>query len=80
LIRTDSVLALKEFKQMRSFQASLVFASDTVYEAFKVESNDNDPAETTQFITRFLDSPAGAPFNNNPDGGPGVQQQPQLIY
>ncbi|KAJ5096034.1 hypothetical protein NUU61_005390 [Penicillium alfredii] len=45
---------------------------DPIVEAFKVEGNDNDPAETTKFITQFLDSPAGAPFNNNPDGGPGV--------
>jgi aspartyl-tRNA synthetase len=45
---------------------------DPVVEAFKLESQDNDPAETLKFITQFLDSPAGAPFNNNPDGGPGV--------
>ncbi|CAG8027403.1 unnamed protein product [Penicillium olsonii] len=43
-----------------------------IVEAFKIEGNDNDPAETHKFITDFLDSPAGAPFNNNPDGGPGV--------
>ncbi|KAJ5675568.1 hypothetical protein N7462_008465 [Penicillium macrosclerotiorum] len=46
--------------------------SEPIVEAFKLESNDNDPAETLKFITQFLDSPAGAPFNNNPDGGPGV--------
>ncbi|KAJ5895178.1 hypothetical protein N7495_006869 [Penicillium taxi] len=46
--------------------------TDPIVEAFKVESNDNDPAETLKFITQFLDSPAGTPFNNNPDGGPGV--------
>jgi aspartyl-tRNA synthetase len=45
---------------------------DPIVEAFKLESQDNDPAETLKFITQFLDSPAGAPFNNNPDGGPGV--------
>lgn len=43
-----------------------------IVEAFKIEGNDNDPAETYKFISEFLDSPAGAPFNNNPDGGPGV--------
>ncbi|KAG0153149.1 hypothetical protein PDIDSM_4999 [Penicillium digitatum] len=43
-----------------------------IVEAFKLEGNNNDPAETHKFITEFLDSPAGAPFNNNPDGGPGV--------
>ncbi|KAJ5964353.1 uncharacterized protein N7479_004229 [Penicillium vulpinum] len=46
--------------------------TNPIVEAFKVEGNDNDPAETHKFITQFLDSPAGAPFNNNPDGGPGV--------
>ncbi|KAJ5373965.1 Nucleic acid-binding OB-fold [Penicillium concentricum] len=46
--------------------------SDPIVEAFKLEGNNNDPAETHKFITQFLDSAAGAPFNNNPDGGPGV--------
>ncbi|KAJ5579883.1 uncharacterized protein N7459_005868 [Penicillium hispanicum] len=46
--------------------------TNPIVEAFKLESEDNDPAETLKFITRFLDSPAGMPFNNNPDGGPGV--------
>ncbi|KAL1965878.1 hypothetical protein VTN77DRAFT_5011 [Rasamsonia byssochlamydoides] len=45
---------------------------DPIVEAFKFEGNDNDPAATLKFITDFLDSPAGADFNNNPDGGPGV--------
>jgi Aspartyl-tRNA synthetase len=46
--------------------------TNPIVEAFKLEGNNNDPAETHKFITEFLDSPAGAPFNNNPDGGPGV--------
>lgn len=41
-------------------------------EVFKLENNDNDPAAMTKFITDFLDSPAGAPFNNNPEGAPGI--------
>lgn len=45
---------------------------DPIVEAFKFEGNDNDPAATLKFITDFLDSPAGADFNNNPDGIPGV--------
>jgi aspartyl-tRNA synthetase len=32
----------------------------------------NDPANTTSFISRFLESPDGAPFQSNPDGGPGI--------
>lgn len=46
--------------------------NDPIVEAFRVEANDNDPQETHKFISDFLDSPAGAPFNNNPDGAPGV--------
>ena len=46
--------------------------TNPIVEAFRLQSEDNDPAETLKFITRFLDSPAGASFNNNPDGGPGV--------
>ncbi|CAI7663388.1 unnamed protein product [Penicillium glandicola] len=46
--------------------------TNPIVEAFKLEGNNNDPAETHKFITDFLESPAGAPFNNNPDGGPGV--------
>jgi aspartyl-tRNA synthetase len=46
--------------------------TDPIVEAFKFECTDNDPAATMKFIAEFLDSPAGADFNNNPDGGPGV--------
>ncbi|RAL15964.1 aspartate--tRNA ligase MSD1 [Aspergillus homomorphus CBS 101889] len=46
--------------------------TDPVVEVFRLEGNDNDPAATQEFITRFLDSPEGAPFNENPDGGPGI--------
>lgn len=41
-------------------------------EVFKIENEENDPAAMTRFITEFLDSPAGAPFNNNPAGAPGI--------
>ncbi|OJJ89265.1 aspartate--tRNA ligase MSD1 [Aspergillus glaucus CBS 516.65] len=41
-------------------------------EVFKIENNDNDPAAMTKFLTEFLDSPAGVPFNSNPDGAPGI--------
>lgn len=46
--------------------------ADPIVEAFKLNGNDNDPTDTTKFITQFLDSPAGAPFNSNPHGSPGV--------
>ncbi|PYH93549.1 putative aspartyl-tRNA synthetase [Aspergillus ellipticus CBS 707.79] len=46
--------------------------TDPIVEAFKVKGNDNDTEATSEFITRFLDSPEGAPFNENPDGGPGI--------
>ncbi|KUL87103.1 hypothetical protein ZTR_05568 [Talaromyces verruculosus] len=46
--------------------------TDPIVEAFKLESEDNDPAKTLELVTRFLDSPAGAEFNKNPDGGPGI--------
>ena len=45
---------------------------DPIVEAFKLENNDNEPLPMSEFITRFLDSPAGTPFNNNPEGAPGV--------
>ena len=43
-----------------------------IVEVFKVENNDNDPAAMSEFISQFLDSPVGVPFNNNPEGGPGI--------
>lgn len=46
--------------------------TNPIVEVFKLEGNDNDPAATFEFVTRFLDSSEGAVFNNNPDGGPGV--------
>lgn len=46
--------------------------ANPIVEVFKIEGNENDPAATSEFITTFLDSPAGAPFNDNPEGGPGI--------
>ncbi|KAJ6044850.1 uncharacterized protein N7446_003044 [Penicillium canescens] len=65
IIRLDQLLPVDLIGKISDLE-------DPIVEAFKVEGNENDPAETHKFITQFLDSPAGAPFNNNPDGGPGV--------
>ncbi|CAI7626470.1 unnamed protein product [Penicillium pancosmium] len=46
--------------------------TEPIVEAFKLEANENDPQDTHKFISQFLESPAGAPFNSNPDGAPGV--------
>lgn len=46
--------------------------TEPIVEAFKLEANDNDPQDTHKFISQFLESPAGAPFNSNSDGAPGV--------
>ena len=46
--------------------------ADPIIEAFKLEVNSDDPAETSKLVTALLDSPSGADFINNPDGGPGV--------
>lgn len=46
--------------------------SDPYVEVFKIENNENDPADMQRFIREFLDSPAGAPFNSNPEGAPGI--------
>lgn len=46
--------------------------TNPIVEVFKIEGNENDPAATSEYITKFLDSPAGAPFNDNPEGGPGI--------
>ena len=43
-----------------------------IVEALKLEGNDEDAEETRKFVTSFMDSPAAAEFNANPDGGPGV--------
>ncbi|KAE8382948.1 putative aspartyl-tRNA synthetase [Aspergillus bertholletiae] len=43
-----------------------------IVEVFKLGNSDNDPAAMSEFISQFLDSPTGAPFNNNPEGGPGI--------
>ncbi|KAJ6167964.1 hypothetical protein N7497_000807 [Penicillium chrysogenum] len=65
IIRLDHVLPVDLVSKISGL-------TNPIVEAFKLEGNDNDPAETHKFITQFLDSPAGAPFNDNPDGGPGV--------
>ncbi|CAG8909404.1 unnamed protein product [Penicillium egyptiacum] len=65
IIRLDHVLPVDLVSKISDL-------SNPIVEAFKLEGNDNDPAQTNKFIAQFLDSAAGAPFNNNPDGGPGV--------
>lgn len=65
LIRLDHLLPVDLVMKISPLSNPLV-------EAFKLENVNNDPAETLKFITEFLDSPAGAPFNKNPHGGPGV--------
>ncbi|KAJ5757947.1 uncharacterized protein N7511_006641 [Penicillium nucicola] len=65
IIRIDQLLPVDLIGKISDLE-------DPIVEAFKVEGNENDPAETHKFISQFLDSPAGAPFNTNPDGGPGV--------
>ncbi|KAK2766655.1 aspartyl-tRNA synthetase 2, mitochondrial [Arachnomyces sp. PD_36] len=48
--------------------------TDPIVEAIKLAGDPDtmDPTETRQFVTKFLDSPAGSEFLENPDGGPGV--------
>lgn len=45
--------------------------TDPIVELVKLEGN-GDPAETREFLTAFMDSPAAADFFNNPEGGPGA--------
>ncbi|KAI5306337.1 hypothetical protein KEM56_001328 [Ascosphaera pollenicola] len=42
-----------------------------IVDCFKIEGRE-DPEEMNNFLTNFMDSPAGAPFLNNPDGQPGT--------
>lgn len=65
LMRLDHLLPVDLVMKISPLNSPIV-------EAFKLENENNDPAETHRFISEFLDSPAGAPFNNNPHGGPGV--------
>ncbi|KAH8693837.1 putative aspartyl-tRNA synthetase [Talaromyces proteolyticus] len=65
ITRLDYVLPIDLVQKISPLTSPIV-------EAFKLPCEENDPAKTLDFITRFLDSPAGAAFNNNPDGGPGI--------
>jgi aspartyl-tRNA synthetase len=65
IIRLDHILPVDLVNKISPLHNPIV-------EGFKVDGNDNDTAATSKFISQFLDSPAGAPFNNNPDGAPGV--------
>lgn len=46
-----------------------------VVEAFKLSGSEEGPSETRKFLKKFMESPAAAPFVNNPDGAPAT-----LIY
>lgn len=39
---------------------------------FPLGAHNSDPRATREFINKFLSSPEGMAFNNNPDGGPGI--------
>lgn len=65
IVRLDYMLPVDLVQKITSL-------TDPIVEAFKFESPDNNPGAILDFVTRFLDSPAGAEFNNNPDGGPGI--------
>lgn len=65
IVRLDYMLPVDLVQKITSL-------TDPIVEAFKFKSTDNDPSQTLELVTRFLDSPAGAEFNKNPDGGPGI--------
>ena len=65
-------LTLQSADDLRDLIQKITPITDPIVEAFKLSSEENDPAKTLEFITRFLDSPAGTGFNQNPDGGPGI--------
>jgi aspartyl-tRNA synthetase len=46
--------------------------TNPIVEIFKMKGKDNDAAAISEFITHFLDSPAGTPFNDNAEGAPGI--------
>ncbi|KAL9122328.1 MAG: hypothetical protein Q9187_001120 [Circinaria calcarea] len=39
---------------------------------FRAAPDEPDPNKTRTFISNFMDSPEAAPFNDNPEGGPGI--------
>ncbi|KAL1304111.1 hypothetical protein AAFC00_000543 [Neodothiora populina] len=45
--------------------------NDPIVEVMKIPISD-DPARTRKFVTKFMDSPESKPFNENPDGQPGI--------
>ncbi|CAD0100629.1 unnamed protein product, partial [Aureobasidium mustum] len=44
---------------------------DLIVEVLKIPISDN-AKETREFVTRFMDSPEAKPFNENPEGQPGI--------
>lgn len=44
---------------------------DPIVEVMKIPIS-NQPSRTRKFVTQFMDSPEAIPFNNNPDGQPGI--------
>ncbi|GLA27039.1 hypothetical protein CBS147346_8726 [Aspergillus niger] len=46
--------------------------TDPIVEAFKMDTVEQLPSATREFVSRFFDSTEGEPFNKNPDGAPGI--------
>jgi aspartyl-tRNA synthetase len=46
--------------------------SDAVFEIMRIDMQGLPPAVSGDFITKFLDAPAAAPYLQNPSGAPGI--------
>jgi aspartyl-tRNA synthetase len=39
---------------------------------FRLSASESGPGTTRKYVSNFMDSPEAIPFNENPDGGPGI--------
>ncbi|KAL3466028.1 tRNA synthetases class II-domain-containing protein [Aspergillus heterothallicus] len=46
--------------------------TNPIVEILKMSGSNEDAAATSDFVTHFFDSSAGTPFNDNPEGAPGI--------
>ena len=71
-IRLGSKIRRVEQFLPKTFKQMLSPLSNAVFEIIRIDMQGLPPAVSGNFITKFLDAPAAAPYLQNPRGSPGI--------
>ena len=70
--RLDGTIRRIERSLPQPLKQMLSPLSDAAFEILIIKMRGHEPAASREFITKFLDAPAAAPYLQNPAGAPGI--------